>query len=313
MQMNQHDTSSSEFIVGYDGQGLSDNTIRVRDLAPALLAMDDLFQRANLVLNANTTTASLDIQAHRPGSFEIEFVLGVIPLSAAVLGGAYLTSAVNVLRLLFGSSTPGLFTLIKVLRGRSPTATGNSGDNLIVQADRVLLEGIGEAENLRIVVPPSVFQLFQDPDIRKAAFNVLSPLQQDGIDEMVVREGDDELEKVTEDDVPSFVVPSPEGLLGESINRQFLVVDTTRLSKRSRQWRFYDGNKINSYTMRDERFIDSIMKREIGFLAGDIFECEVRSVQHIGPKGEIKTDLEILNVLGRHSPPNEGTQTTFDF
>lgn len=312
MQVDQYYSSSSEFIVAYEGDPLSDNAMSVRDLAPALLAMDELFQRSNGLLNANATSASLKVRAHHQGSFEIDFALDVSPLFAAMFGGDYLASATNILRLLFGGSTPGLFTLIKKLRGRSHSVTDSSSDSLVIEADWIRAEGIGEAENFRMVVPPSVIRLSEDSNIRRAAFNILSPLQRDGIDQMVVRDKNEELERIIEDDVPSFVVPSQGNILGEAVTRQFLVIDTTRLSARSRQWRFFDGNKINSYSMRDEEFINSIMRREVGFLAGDIFECEVRSVQRMGPRGEIKTELEILRVLGRRPPTSGGTQPTLD-
>ena len=310
MQMNQQNTSNSIFTVAYEGSALLDNTIRARDLAPALLAMDNLLQSSNGLLNPQNVFATLNVRAHRPGSFEIEFVLAVIPMVVNMMGSDVITSAANMVRLLFGSQHPGLFTIGKFLRGRLPSSTETSGDSIIIESE--FIRG-GEESRQRLVVPQAAFHLFEDPRVRRAAFDTLSPLRQEGIDVVVVKEGDNELERVTEDDVASFISPSREGVIGQSVTRQFLVIDTSRLSKRSRQWRFFDGNRINSYTMMDEDFIDSIMRREVGFLAGDIFECEVRSIQRIDSKGGIKTDFEITKVFGRRTPPSEGTQTTLDF
>ena len=296
--------------VAYYGEALLNNTIRARDLAPAMLAMDDLFMRSNRLLNSENISASLNVRAHRTGSFEIEFVLGMTPLAVGMLGSEYITSAANLVRLLFGSQHPGLFAIGKFLRGSPPASTETSGDSLIIEAEYTERE---QTERRRLVVPPNAHRLFQDREIRQDMLDVLYPLQQDGIEEMLVSEGDEELDRVNEDDLPSFIIPSQDAVIGESVTRQFLEIDTSRHRRSSRQWRFFDGNKTNNYIMRDERFRQALLKREFPIWAGDIYECEIKSTQRIGPSGNIKTDLEILRVIGRRSPADEATQTRFDF
>ena len=308
MQVQQYERSVSEFTLAYDGDGLADHTINTQDLVLALSAADDLIRWSNAVVNPNIATSSLRIRTHRPGSFEVEFLLGVVPVFAAGFGGDQLAYATNLLRLLFGSSAPGLFTLLKRLRGRTPTVADSSEGNLIVEASRIRVGDLLEADDFRAQVPLEVVRLFRDTNVRRAAFNLMSPLQRDGIDRMHVREGAEELESFTSDDVQAFVVPSEENVLGSTISNQFLKIDTTRFSTRSRQWRFHDGNKINSYRMLDDSFITSVVHGRVSFSAGDIFECQVRTTQRLGTSGDIKTELEILNVIRRHLPNGEGLQ-----
>ena len=274
--------------------------------------MDDLVRRTNEIVNSNTTAASLYIRANLSGSFEIEFLLTIIPVVATSLGNDPLSDANNLIRLLFGSNVPGLFTVIKKLRGRTLNETRTSQESLTIEADYLSLDGVLEAENLRVNVPPTFARLLYDPDIRNASLKLLGPLQQDGIDHMSVRQGDEELERITEDDLASFEMPlePPDSL--ESVVHQFLVIDTSRFSTRSRQWRFYDGNRINSYRMSDESFINSVLRREVSISAGDIFECEVRIVQRVNRRGEIVFNQEILRVINRRAPADAGTQSRFD-
>ena len=308
MQLRQFERSATEFTVSYDGNGLADHTMSARDLVLVLSNVDDLVRRSNAVVNRDIATSSLRVRTHRPGSFEVEFLLGVIPVFAAGFGGDRLAYATNLLRLLFGSSAPGLFTLIKLLRGRTPTVTDSSNGNMLVEARRIRVGTIFEAEDFRAEVPAEVYRMFLDPNIRRSASGVISPLQRDGIDRMYVREGDEDLESLTSDDVRAFVVPSEQNILGQTTSRQFLTIETSRFSTRSRQWRFHDGNGINTYRMLDDSFITSVVEGQIAFSAGDIFECEVQITQRLRPTGDIVTDLDILRVFERHIPNGEGLQ-----
>ena len=308
MQMQQYERSVSEFTLAYDGDGLADHTMNTQDLVLALSAVDDLIRWSNAVVNPNIATSSLRIRTHRPGSFEVAFVLSIIPVFAAGFGGDQLAYATNLLRLLFGSSAPGLFTLLKRLRGRTPTVTDPSDGNLIVEARQIRVGDLLEAEDFRAEIPVEVFRLLQDTNVRRAASNVMSPLQRDGIDRMYVREGDEELESFTSDDVQAFVVLSEENILGQTVSYQFLTIDTSRFSTRSRQWRFHDGNRINTYRMLGDSFLTSVIEGRVSFSAGDIFECEVRITQRLGASGDIRADLEILKVLRRRLPNGEGLQ-----
>ena len=311
MQLRQYERSVTEFTLAYDGDGLADHTMSTQALVLALSAVDDLIRRSNVVVNPNIATSSLRIRTHRPGSFEVEFVLSIVPVFAAGFGGDQLAYATNLLRLLFGSSAPGLFTLIKLLRGRTPSVTDSSNpsdETMIIEADEIRVGDMLEAQGFSAEVPTAVIRLLQDPNVRRTASNVMSPLGRDDIDRMYVREGDEELEIFTSDDVRAFVVSPEENVLGQTTSYQFLTIDTSRFSTRSRQWRFNDGNKINTYRMLDDIFLTSVVEGRVSFSAGDIFECEVRMTQRLGPSGNIRTGLEILRVIRRHLPNGEGLQ-----
>lgn len=306
--VSQDNSTTSTFSIIYDGESLSDNNINLRDLANSMIAIDDLFSQSNRLLNGDNASVTLDIRPPRAGSFEIELVLST---AQSLLGSDYITSARNLLYLLFGSEIPGLFQLLKRLRGRTPKEIDRSSDSVTIEADWISLDGVGEAENLRMVIPTKVFQLSQDRDVRKAAPGTLTPLHRNGIDKITVRDGSKELETFVESDIPSFSEIPQVGESIESVTRQFLTIVTTQFSDSSRQWRFKYANKVNRYTVMDDGFRELVRQREISFTAGDIFDCEVKAIQSITPKGEIKTNLEILRVIGRVQSDGGGTQLQF--
>ena len=259
--MNLDFSSSSEFSIAYDGADLTDHTISVRDLAPVLLAADVLFQRANYLLNRNDVAVALSVRAQRPGSFEISFVADVLQAMTLASGSHLVSSAANLQRLLFGGSTLGLLTLIKRLRGRSPEVTYSFEDSkdtldgtIEIEAEGLRFGSMLEADKLKLSIPAETLALFENRDIRKAISDLVSPLKRDGIDRMVVRDGAEILETVSEDDLPSFVTSSVgEDVVESIIPRQLLRVISPHFGERSRQWKLHDGAKVNRYTILDER------------------------------------------------------------
>ena len=310
--VSQDNSTTSAFSIIYDGESLSDNTINARDVANSIIAIDDLFNHSNRLLNGDNVEVTLYARPPRPGSFGLEFVIAVIPMATIFLSSDYITPATNLLHLIFGTQTPSLFQLLKRLRGRTPEVIEHSPDNVTIEADWISLDGVGEAENLRMVIPTEVYRLWQDRDVRKAASDTLTPLRRNGIDKITVREGSAELETFVESDIPSFSEIPQVGESKEFVTRQILTIVTTQFSERSRQWRFNDGNKNNSYTVMDDEFRDSVIRGDISFTAGDIFECEVKTIQSITPDRKIKTRLEILKVVGRVHPNGGGTQLSLE-
>ena len=55
--------SQTSFSIAYDGPAVESGSMDVRDLAPALLALGQLFDAANSVLNDERTTISVNVQA----------------------------------------------------------------------------------------------------------------------------------------------------------------------------------------------------------------------------------------------------------
>ena len=66
-------SKSASFTVAYDGDSVKNHLMDVRDLAPALLSIGQLFDEANRVLNGDHASIKLQVKALQEGSFEISF------------------------------------------------------------------------------------------------------------------------------------------------------------------------------------------------------------------------------------------------
>ncbi|MGA9884922.1 MAG: hypothetical protein WBQ34_14495, partial [Candidatus Acidiferrales bacterium] len=194
--------SSSELTISYDGELLRAGLMDVQELAPALLASGTLLQKANRLVNGDTTRVSLKVRSDfRRGSFLINFVVDQTLLDQAktfLLQHPDLTGATQILQMLFfwvgipvGAGT-SLFKLIKKLGRRKP-------DSVIFEDSNVtIITG-----DVKMIVSDTVYKLYLDPDARRAANAIVAPLNKEGIDVLEIKRGSD-TEIVTKDEAASF-------------------------------------------------------------------------------------------------------------
>ena len=96
--------SKARFSITYDGTALSSGAMDVQDLAPALLAVGQLFDAANFTLNGEQASIKVNVAATGSGSFEV-FLEVVQPYTQQVVSlfsGEDITAALNLKELLFG-------------------------------------------------------------------------------------------------------------------------------------------------------------------------------------------------------------------
>lgn len=112
--------AETAFRVAYDGPALADGRMAVRDLAPALLAVGDLFADAGVTPYPDRGPVTLNIQAApERGSFVIHLILqakGVWDQVTSFFDWEAIMALNNLEGIVFGPV--GVFALIKWLRGR---------------------------------------------------------------------------------------------------------------------------------------------------------------------------------------------------
>lgn len=120
--------SKAEFRIAYDGEALSSHTMNVRDLAPALLGLGEIFVEANHILNGDQANIEIHVT---PKIEENCFDIGLEVFQSwqtvkDLLGSPNITSAKELAEwiLLYKEVAlvggGGLIWLYKKLRGKKP-------------------------------------------------------------------------------------------------------------------------------------------------------------------------------------------------
>ena len=295
--------SRAGFIVSFDGPGVDDGRIDVRDLAPALMSLGRMIDAANVAINGEKRPIKVEVRAVAVGSF-------VVHLDAVLTGWDYVKTFIDrgdvdeAKKLLewlglFGL-TPGvtLFGLYRWLHGRSPDRVVSLPDNHF----RFELDG------LDLTVPFEVMRLYRERAVNQAVGDLLTTLRADAIREIrFFPEGTDDTrpaETLTAADRVTFTLTEP---------KPEIVIDTTdrrALSIRSlafqegNKWRLFDGQNTITATIADAEFIGRVDRNLVRFAKGDILLCEVRTVQTQGVDG-LKTDHTVLRVLEHRQAPDQ--------
>lgn len=283
--------SEAYFSIAYDGPALSNGTMDVRDLAPALLAIGQLFDAGNAALNGDSAQIRVDVKASDHGSFEISFqvfqTLG--QQIVGLLSGDGVTAAIHLKELLVTGSCAagGLIWLVKWLRGSKPDRIEK------VDAQHARITFGGES----FVVPLKLLRLHQDIAVRDAVQKVVEePLKKDGITEFKVIDRKTVVESVNQDESHFFAKPEVEEVVVlESTHRAAFSIISLAF-KEDNKWRLNDGNNQISATIDDEDFINRVDRNQVSFSKGDILVCDVHVTQK-EIQGALKTEYVVKKVV----------------
>ncbi len=271
--------------------------MEVRDLAPSLLALGQAFDRANGLLNGDRASVSLSIRATRAGSFELVLFLEQVFGAGGILTRDLFTSAADLTGIIAGGSAirgggAGLFTLIKRLHGKKPNVSPQQPDGVLF-----------EAENIRIFVPTEVARLYSDKPIRDQLEAFVRPLRKEGVERVVFRQGQTELESVGREEVEYFKAEA------ESTNKTEHIISNQRLQiaslvfNKKGKWKLSDGANVHWYAMEDVDFATNIQQGK-RFGKNDILVCEVLMTQRIDETSKLVLEYSVTRFL-RHIAPGE--------
>jgi len=283
--------SRTDFTLTYDGPALRSHEMDVRELAPAMLAVGELFDAMNILLNGETAEVQINVKAHETGCFSIVFdiVQGWRDGAMALLTGDMVTAALNLKELLIGGT--GLIWWVKSRRGKSPDRVEKLSGNMV----RVTY---GDES---FDVPLELLRMYQDLAVRTALERVVHrPLQSPGID--LVEFGDRKLpaQRVSEAESSFFKAPEvPEKVL-VSDTREAAFSILSLAFKEDNKWRLHDGSSSVSAVIEDEEFLARVNRNQIRFAKGDVLVCEVEFTQRQTSKGLV-TD-NVVKKVKRHIP-----------
>ena len=268
----------------------------VRDLAPAMLGLGQLFDAANAALNGDSARIKVQVKATEPGCFQITFevIQTLGEHLVALLSGPSVTAAANLVTLLIGVptiGTVGLIGLIKRLKGGKFDKFDSLPENMVRLT-------IGEEH---IDIPLALLRLYQDVAVRAATEKVIEePLKKEGIDSFEIREQSEVLVKVTKEEAEYFAKPHlPDATLIDDTRRSAFSIISLAF-KEDNKWRLNDGTNAISATIEDADFLAKVDANQISFSKGDILICDVRVVQKQTDTG-LKTEYTVVRVV-EHKP-----------
>lgn len=289
--------SHVELILKYDGPAVEDGSMDVRDLAPALLAVGNLIDACNEVINGKSTLSRVQVRTVAPGSFSVGLDVAVdfIKTIKDIFSGPEATAAANIITILTGSgATYGVFRLVAWLRGKQPDKISKSKDGKVNV----------EIDGKKIEVDEIVARVSLDVNVRLAIERVVAePLSKDGIDS--VEFGNQKhVEKIEKKDGSFFLAPMGT-LSGEYESRYRGPFSIVSLSfKQGNKWKLNDGKSQLSATVLDENYLRRVDNNEISFAKGDVLICDVRVMTRQDIKG-LKAEYFIERVVEHRHPEQQ--------
>ncbi|KVT26004.1 hypothetical protein [Burkholderia ubonensis] len=289
-------TDHEQFNVVYDGPALTEHRMDVRDLAPALVAIADLFSFANKELNGDNTEVRLEVKgSFKAGSFhsELIFIQSLANQIRDIFAGpnaAAFSNALAILGALGIVGSGGLISLIRKLRGNRPHRIEPTGSNVRIW--------VTEKESLE--VEEAVYRLYRSKTVRVSLQKTLSPLERDGITSFGIVRGTKVELAIENDELGTFAIFEEAGeVVSDVVGRKVLLFESV-VFKDGNKWRVHDGTYPFVAALDDEEFLAKVNAGE-RFGKGDVLVVDLRQIQIIGDDG-LKNEYRILKVHEHRAP-----------
>ncbi|MDH5669340.1 MAG: hypothetical protein OEY86_15145 [Nitrospira sp.] len=295
-----------KFQLAYEGSAVDQGTMDVYQLAPALIALGDLFKESNAILNKGKATVGIRVTEHiKRGSFELTFVIDQTLIDTT--GNLFSNTIRNPqdLAILLGvftetgglSVSHGLIQFLKLLKGEKPSKDDKG---------RVTVNVTGDGNT--VIINPDVTQLYESGKMRRAIDSVTAPVNTPGVDRICFSGVDNgEIQKIEKNERPYFMAPAASeepattspGIASNIAERDLELVSP--VFKKSNKWRFTDGNATFHALMADQDFLAQVHSRVRRFAEGDILRVSLQ-IDTTKTQEGLKTQYTIIKVLDDITP-----------
>lgn len=278
-----------DFTIHYDGDGLANNRIPIRDLAPSLLAVSTAFQEIQKLNDPLEEPVSLDIKASEPGSFIVDLVLAN--------GGDFIQKAVSLINSSNSNALLNLKDYVLIFVGVITFITGTAHHKLKNKKDND--DGTVEItidDNTKITISKKVLDAYQNVEVRKSIKDSVKPLSKDGIESIDFYHDNHDKVTVRKADYPLFDVPDA-GEKEINISEEDTFLQIISVAFEHGKWQFSSGGNRFFAKIEDKNFLNDVEKNFQQFGSTDVLKVRLRTRQYIDKTGLLKSEYTILRVL----------------
>jgi len=286
--------AEATFSAYYDGPALADGQMPVRELAPALLAIGELFRIAGQEVYPHLPVPTLEIKATERGSFDIHLVVNAADAWEQVMNmltGEGSTALTNLQALIFGSGSVGMgvyqFARFVKRRRIKKTETASQPDQMKVVLD----------DGTTLEAPAGTVKIYRNPSARKAVRDSVAPARRKGIDKVELQPESPQIDAVVVEsgEVDDFDLPT--GMDDDELvdDTREAVVSVIKTDFGDGRWKVSDGSATFGVEMEDQGFREKIDHGE-PFRKGDLLRARIRTVQFT-KDGKLQSEHSLVEVI----------------
>lgn len=298
--------------IAYVGEALTDGSMEVRELAPALISFAHFVSHAGKAMGCEREIkVMLNQDSINAGSFDITFILNMSILEQAKLfvEGSK-SSGLDDLMTVIGyvanvGGAIGVFELIRRIGSRAITAIKKKTPDV-----SAIYLNDGDVIDVNI----KTLNVFLNAECRKDIEGIIKPLYKDGIGAFEIRNPLDKNDKraistVRECEKETFKAPPVEEMkadfLPATVNGEMLV-RIISLNFEKGKWKVADvSNPPIWVTIADEEFMEKVSNHEITFGKGDLLRIAYRYVTSMKTDGNISAEYIVDKVMAIQQAPKQ--------
>lgn len=291
------DSDDMKFRIIYDGPALDNHEMDVRDLAPALIALSDVFEEAAKTLYGKKAVVTVKVNASfKAGSFGIDLLASSpswVKQAIEFFSGDSISATLNIIALLGlskaagGHASKGLLDLIKWIGPRKVKSIHNLPDRNV----KIFIDDEEETFDNQVV------ELYKNYKLREALQEVIAvPLEKEGIESFAATTDEGQsFVIVSRSEAQYFYVEKPnDSVLSESIVEKALQVINVSFAE-GNKWKFSDGSASFLAEITDENFNQDVDSVKLNFSKGDMLLVDLKVTQYMVGQS-IKTSYEVTKV-----------------
>jgi hypothetical protein len=292
------ESNNLKFQIVYDGPALEGSEMSAKDLAESLVAITDVLENLNEVLNGSKSSkVAIKVSSSlKSGCFKIDFHLiqSVLENLKNFLGSGSVSAVLNAAGIY--SILENTIKLIKFLGGQPPEQIIDlkDGNVKIIKSDKFL------------EVEKDVLRVYREYKIREALDRAINkPLSRDGFDSFALTKDQKHYEEVDKSTKDLFDFTENETQETTIITDAEITIVSLSF-KEGNKWRVsYSGNEYYA-SLEDSDFVNKINQGEIEFAKGDALTVDMEKIVTKSQR-KYKEELIIKILKGITKSPKQTT------